>query len=62
MGCVDDVACVAEIGAALGVDAVLTGEIGKLGKTYVVTSSLVHITQARALVRGIAKSTETRWR
>jgi hypothetical protein len=55
LGCTD-VSCIAEIGGALGVDSILSGQVGKLGEAYVVTMALIDIKEARTLVRGEATS------
>ena len=43
LGCLDDSACMAEIGGALGVDMLLVGQAGKLGASYVVSLRLVGV-------------------
>lgn len=49
-GC-DDAACIAEIGGALGAPYVVSGTVGRLGATYVLTLTLMEITKARAIGR-----------
>lgn len=44
-GC-NDSSCMAEIGGALGVDKIVTGHVGKLGSSYVVTLKLMNIKNA----------------
>lgn len=41
VGCADDSSCLAEIGAALGVDYLVAGNVGKVANTYVVSLRLV---------------------
>jgi len=50
MGC-DDISCLAEIGGALGVDFLLAGGVGKIGKTYVVNLKLIDVRQVQVLKR-----------
>ncbi len=52
LGCTDDVACMAQIGGALGVDALLACKIGRLGNTYVITTTVIDIRSSRPLARG----------
>lgn len=42
----DDVACLAEIGGALGVDRILSSRLGKVGDTYVVNIKRINIAEA----------------
>ena len=56
LGC-DDMACYAEIGGSLGVDAILSIRVGRLGGTYRATASLIDIRHSRPLVRASAKTT-----
>jgi TolB-like protein len=49
LGC-DDVSCAAELGGALGVDLLVTGTVSKLGKTVIVTLSLVD-SRAHTVIR-----------
>lgn len=44
-----DVACIAEIGGALGADQMVTGTLGKLGRTYVFSLKLIDVSRARVL-------------
>jgi hypothetical protein len=55
LGC-DDISCMAQIGGALGVDALLSVKVGKIGSTYRLSASLIHIAKAEVLVRA---STQT---
>ena len=41
LGCADDSSCVAEVGAALGVEYMVTGHVGKIGGAYVVSLSMM---------------------
>jgi hypothetical protein len=50
LGCTE-ASCLAEIGGALGVDAILVGNIGRLGATYVVNIKLIDIRKAATLGR-----------
>ena len=54
MGC-NDVACTAELGGALGVDAILAGNVGVLGTTYVLSLKLINTQDATVLARGYDK-------
>lgn len=51
----DSVSCMAEIGGALGVDAILRMQLGKLGETFTVSATLIDIKRALPLVRGSAR-------
>jgi TolB-like protein len=42
VGCADD-ACMAQIGGALGVDRLITGDAGKLGDTFIINLRLVDV-------------------
>ncbi|MEW5848401.1 MAG: hypothetical protein AB2A00_06280 [Myxococcota bacterium] len=50
LACTDD-SCLAEIGAALGVDDMVTGSVGKLGTATILNLSLVDIRNAKVLGR-----------
>lgn len=50
MGC-DDESCLAEIGGALGVDMLVSGTIGKIGSTYVLSLKLVDVKSVKILNR-----------
>jgi hypothetical protein len=41
LGCADDTSCVAEIGAALGVDYIVAGHVGKISATWIVSLRLI---------------------
>ena len=41
LGCSDDSSCMAEIGAALGVDYIVAGHVGKVAETYMVSLRLI---------------------
>ncbi len=47
VGCESDVACLVEIGGALGVEYLVAGTVGKLGDTYLLSLRLIHIGEAR---------------
>ena len=47
----DDTKCLAKVGGALGVDLLLSGNIGMLGETYVINLKLIDIGNARVLKR-----------
>lgn len=42
-GCESDASCLAEIGGALGVDKLITGNVGYLGETYIVSLQLTDV-------------------
>ncbi|MEW5849664.1 MAG: PEGA domain-containing protein [Myxococcota bacterium] len=46
VGC-DDMACLVEIGGALGVDKLVTGSVGRVSNTYIVTLRLVSARNSR---------------
>jgi TolB-like protein len=46
LGCTDNMACIVEIGAALGLAKLVTGTVGKLADTYVIALQLVDIHKA----------------
>lgn len=50
LGC-SDTSCLAEIGGALGVDELVTTEVGLLGTQYVVNLSRIDIKKARSISR-----------
>jgi hypothetical protein len=54
LGCHSDkeLACLAEIGGALGVERVVIGSLGRLGKTYVYSLKLVDVGHAEVLRSG----------
>jgi len=47
-----DLACLAEIGGALGVERVVVGSLGRLGKTYVYSLKLIDVGRATVLRSG----------
>ncbi len=53
MGC-DDVTCAAEIGGALGVDFLLTGNVSRLGSNVIVTLHLLNARHQTSVARGQA--------
>jgi hypothetical protein len=48
VGCESDTACLTELGGALGADLLIGGSVGKLGKIYNVTLSLVDNNEAKS--------------
>ena len=54
LGCHNDkeLACLAEIGGALGVERVVIGSLGRLGSTYVYSLKLVDVSKAQVLRSG----------
>ena len=55
LGC-STVSCFAEIGGSLGVDAILSIKLGRLGATFHTTLSLIDIRSSRPILRANAKS------
>jgi TolB-like protein len=51
LGCSGDASCVAEIGGALGVDFMLTGQVGQIGSQYHLSLQLVETKKARVAAR-----------
>lgn len=51
LGCAGDANCVAEIGGALGVDFMLTGQVGQIGSQYHLSLQLVETKKARVAGR-----------
>jgi hypothetical protein len=49
LGCEGDSGCLAEIAGALGVDEVLTGRVGKLGRTFVLELRRIDIKKAKVV-------------
>jgi len=47
LGCKEDSSCLAEIGGALGVDFMITGQLGKLGERYRLDLRLLNTNKAR---------------
>lgn len=50
LGC-SDASCLAEIGGALGVDYMFTGQVGQIGSQYHLSLQLVDVRKARVAVR-----------
>jgi TolB-like protein len=50
LGCNDE-ACLAEIGGALGVELLLSGSVGKIGETFVVSLKLIDVRRAAVVSR-----------
>jgi hypothetical protein len=46
LGCTDNVACVAEIGGALGVDKLVVGQVGQLAGTFVISLRFIDVRSA----------------
>ena len=46
LGCTENMECVVEIGAALGLSKLVTGAVGKIGDTYVVSAQLIDTRKA----------------
>jgi TolB-like protein len=51
LGCSDDSKCLAEIGGALGVDYMLTGQVGQIGTRYRISLLLVDSKKAKVAAR-----------
>jgi len=51
LGCSDDVMCMAQIGGALGVDAILVGDVGKVGSTFVLSIKLIDTRSSKVMAR-----------
>jgi TolB-like protein len=51
LGCTDEVSCVAEIGGALGVAKMITGQLGKVGSLFVINLKLIDIQKAKVVSR-----------
>jgi TolB-like protein len=51
LGCSEDSSCLAEIGGALGVDFMLTGQVGQIGSRYRVSLLIVDTKKARVVAR-----------
>jgi hypothetical protein len=50
----DELSCWSQLSQSMGAYWVLAGNVGRVGKTYVVTVSLVDATKSKALARGQA--------
>ncbi len=53
LGC-DDMACLAEIGGALGAERLVLGTLGRLGDTYLLSLQLVDVAHGRVVASGAA--------
>jgi TolB-like protein len=51
LGCGDETSCLAEIGGALGVDYMLTGQVGQIGSQYRISLLLVDAKKVRVAAR-----------
>lgn len=51
LGCGDETSCLAEIGGALGVDYMITGQVGQIGTQYRISLLLVDTKKARVAAR-----------
>lgn len=51
LGCTDDAGCIAEIGGSLGVDFVVTGQIGQIGSQFNISLLAVETRKARVASR-----------
>jgi TolB-like protein len=51
LGCAEETSCLAEIGGALGVDYMLTGQVGQIGSQYRISLLLVDSRRARVAAR-----------
>jgi hypothetical protein len=51
LGCTEDASCIAEIGGSLGVDYVLTGQVGQIGSQYNVSLLVVDSRKAKVVTR-----------
>jgi len=51
LGCGDETSCLAEIGGALGVDYMVTGQVGQIGSQYRISLLLVDSKKARVAAR-----------
>lgn len=51
LGCSDDSSCLAEIGGALGVDFVLSGQVGQIGTRYHLSFQLLDARKAKVVSR-----------
>jgi TolB-like protein len=51
LGCTEDASCIAEIGGSLGVDYVLTGQVGKIGSQFNISLLVVDSRKARVVTR-----------
>ncbi len=51
LGCTDNLQCVAEIGAALGLSKLVAGSVGRVGKTHVISLRLIDTRRVEVLSR-----------
>jgi TolB-like protein len=51
LGCGDDSSCLAEIGGALGVEFVLTGQVGQIGSRYHLSFQILDARKAKVVAR-----------
>ncbi len=51
LGCSDDSSCLAEIGGALGVDYMITGQVGQIGSRYRISLILVDVRKGKVAGR-----------
>jgi TolB-like protein len=51
LGCTEDAGCIAEIGGSLGVDYVLTGQVGQIGSQFNISMLVVDSKKARVVTR-----------
>jgi TolB-like protein len=51
LACADDSACLVEISGALGVDRLVTGSVGKVGDTFILTLKCIDAHRARVMGR-----------
>jgi TolB-like protein len=51
LGCAEDSSCLAEIGGALGVDYMLTGQVGQIGSRYRISLLVVDTKKAKVVAR-----------
>ncbi len=47
LGCTDNLACIVEIGAALGLSKLVAGSVGKIGDSYVISMQLIDTQRAQ---------------
>jgi hypothetical protein len=59
LGCTDNTSCLSEIGGALGVTFMVSGQVGKIGTRYHITLSLVDPTKAKVVAREARFSEQT---
>jgi hypothetical protein len=51
LGCTEDASCIAEIGGSLGVDYVLTGQIGQIGSQFNISLLVVDSRKSKVVTR-----------